>query len=81
MAVFELDPMRYVPAGHHIIDEGEARLPWTFVTPPSPIVCRHKAFMVAEVMPAPPQIRLGKLEKWWWISWSKEATWLGLLSL
>lgn len=54
MAVFELDPTRYVPLGHHIIDGGEARLPRTFVTPPSPIVRRHEAFMVAEVMPAPP---------------------------
>lgn len=59
MAVFAIDPHWYVPAGQHIIDGGAARLPRTFVTPPSPIVHRHEEYMVAEVMPLPPLDQLG----------------------
>ena len=54
MANFPLDPMQYLPAGHHIIDVGDARWPRTFVTPHIPIVPRHEDFMLAEAMPVPP---------------------------
>lgn len=37
MANFKLDPHRYLPVGHHIIDGGELRLPRTFVTPVCPV--------------------------------------------
>jgi hypothetical protein len=33
MANFELDPHRFLPRGHGIIDGGVLRLPRTFVTP------------------------------------------------
>ena len=46
--------MLYVPAGHHIVYGGEAHVPWTFVTPHTPIVRRHEEFILAEVMPSPP---------------------------
>ncbi|XBH90781.1 hypothetical protein VPH35_082346 [Triticum aestivum] len=58
MANFALDPQRYVPVGHHIIDRGVHWLPRTFVSPPSPIVRSHESFMIAEVMPAPPLPRM-----------------------
>lgn len=59
MAVFVLDPLHYVPVGHHIVDGEANRVPRTFVTPPSPIVRRHEEFMVAEVMPLPPLDQVG----------------------
>ena len=59
MANFHLDPLRYVPAGHHIVDGGEDRLPRTFVTPHTPIVRRHEEFMLAEVMPIPQPDEIG----------------------
>ena len=33
MAVYELDPRRFLPAGHDIIDGGAERLPRTYYTP------------------------------------------------
>ena len=59
MANFHLAPLLYVPAGHHIVDGGEALVPRTFVTPHTPIVCRHEEFMLAEVMPIPPLDQIG----------------------
>ena len=53
MANYELDPQRFVPAGHHIIDGGDRRLPRTFITPAARPPRRHEEYMVAEVMPAP----------------------------
>ncbi|KAE8803737.1 hypothetical protein D1007_20428 [Hordeum vulgare] len=54
MANFELDPLRFVPQGHNIIDEGPDRLPRTFIMPTIPITRRHEQFIVVEVMPSPP---------------------------
>ena len=59
MANFHLDPQLYVPAGHHVIDGGEDRLPRTFVSPHTPIVRRHEEFMLAEVMPIPQPDEIG----------------------
>ena len=56
---FPLDPLLYVPAGHHIVDGGDARLPRTYVTPHTPLVRRHEEFMLAEVMPIPPPDQIG----------------------
>lgn len=53
MAVFTIDPLRYMPAGHHIIDDCAHRVSRTFVMLPSSIVKRHEEYMVAEVMPLP----------------------------
>ena len=36
MATFELDPARWFPIGHQIIDGGATRLPRTFYTPTTP---------------------------------------------
>ena len=63
MANFPLDPLLYVPAGHHIVDGGDARLPRTFVTPHIPIVRRHEEFMLAEVMPIPPPDQIGVIRQ------------------
>ena len=59
MANFPLDPMQYVPAGHHIIDAGDARWPPTYVTPHVPIVHHHEDYMLAEVMPVPAANEIG----------------------
>jgi len=69
MANFHLDPLRYVPAGHHIVDGGEDRLPRTFVTPHIPIVRRHEEFMLAEVMliPQPDEIGAAREEVVQWL--------------
>ena len=56
---FPLDPLLYVPAGHHIVDGGDARLPRTYVTRHTPLVRRHEEFMLAEVMPIPPPDQIG----------------------
>lgn len=53
MANNELDPERFVPAGHHIIDGGEHRLPHTFFTPAAHPPRGDEDYMVAKVMPAP----------------------------
>ena len=53
MANYELDPQRFVPVGHHIIDGGVCRLPRTFFMPAARPTRRHEDYMVAEVMPAP----------------------------
>ena len=63
MANFAIDPMLYVPAGHHIIDGGVNRLPRTFVSPPSPMVRSHERFLIAEVMPAPPLDQMGQVRE------------------
>ncbi|XBH87214.1 hypothetical protein VPH35_074719 [Triticum aestivum] len=63
MANFAIDPMRYVSAGHHIIDRGVNRLPRTFVSPPSPMVHSHERFLIAEVMPAPPLDQMGQVRE------------------
>ena len=53
MANYELDPQRFVPPGHLIIDDGDRRLPRTIFTPATRPPRRHEDYMVAEVMPAP----------------------------
>ena len=63
MANFELDPERFVPAGHHIIDSGAFRLSRTFITPSARQDRRHEDYMVAEVMPAPPAGEEGHVRK------------------
>ena len=59
MAVYELDPHRYLPAGHQIVDGGANRLPHTFFTAGARPEWRHEDFMVAEIMPPPPPEAMG----------------------
>ncbi|KAK1695346.1 hypothetical protein QYE76_012043 [Lolium multiflorum] len=54
MANFELDPHRFLPRGHGIIDGGVLRLPRTFVTPTQFTPDQFESFCVAVVEPEPP---------------------------
>ncbi|KAM0847558.1 hypothetical protein ACQ4PT_054943 [Festuca glaucescens] len=54
MANFELDPTRWVPLGHQIIDGGSTRLPRTFYTPSVTPPRRHDNICTAIMMPPPP---------------------------
>ncbi|KAM0878205.1 hypothetical protein ACQ4PT_035013 [Festuca glaucescens] len=54
MANFELDPMRWVPLGHQIIDGGPTLLPRTFYTPSIAPPRRHDNICTAIMMPPPP---------------------------
>ncbi|KAM0844874.1 hypothetical protein ACQ4PT_056795 [Festuca glaucescens] len=49
MANFELDPHRFLPRGHGIIDGGPNRLPQTYVTPSSFVPDQFESFCVAVV--------------------------------
>jgi hypothetical protein len=55
MAVFELDPVRWVPMGHHLVDGGPTRLPRTFYTPSEDPPIRYDNYVVAILEPAPLQ--------------------------
>jgi hypothetical protein len=59
MAVFELDPARWVPHGHQIEDGGPTRLPRTFYTPSEDPPQRYGNYVVAILEPAPPQAEEG----------------------
>jgi len=63
MAVYELDPHRFLPAGHQIIDGGPMRLPRTFVTPAVRPDRTHENFMVAEVLPSPTPTAMGAVRE------------------
>src|SRR3954470_5192993 len=63
MAVYELDPHRFLPAGHQIIDGGPARLPRTYITPAVRPVRNHENFMVAEVTPSPDAAAMGAVRE------------------
>ena len=54
MAVYEIDPFRFIPAGFDIVDGGADRLPRTFYTPATPPPRAHEQYMVAIVEPLPP---------------------------
>ena len=54
MAVYAIDPHRFLPAGFDVVDGGEDRLPRTYYSPVVPLPRRHKQFMVAIVEPLPP---------------------------
>jgi hypothetical protein len=54
MANFELDPARWVPLGHQIVDGGPTRLPRTFYTPAVVPAGRHGSYCVALIEPPPP---------------------------
>ncbi|KAM0835430.1 hypothetical protein ACQ4PT_062941 [Festuca glaucescens] len=54
MANFEVDPARWLPLGHHIIDGGPTHLPRTFYNPSVNPPVRHGNFLVAVLEPAPP---------------------------
>jgi hypothetical protein len=55
MAAFELDPARWVPMGHHLVDGGPTRLPRTFYTPSEDPPARYGNYVVAILEPAPLQ--------------------------
>ena len=59
MAVFEIDPHRFIPAGFDIEDGGADRLPRTFYTPVVPPPRAHEQYMVAIVEPIPPPELVG----------------------
>ncbi|KAM0851404.1 hypothetical protein ACQ4PT_052427 [Festuca glaucescens] len=54
MANFELDPHRFLPRGHGIIDGGALRLPRTFVTPSHFVPDQFESYCVAVVELEPP---------------------------
>ena len=54
MAVYAIDPHRFVLAGYDIVDGGEDRLPRTFYTPAQAPPRRHESFMVGIVEPLSP---------------------------
>jgi hypothetical protein len=59
MAVFELDPARWVPHGHQIEDGGPTRLSRMFYTPSEDPSQRYGNYVVAILEPAPPQAEEG----------------------
>jgi hypothetical protein len=59
MAVFELDPTRWVPLGHQIEDGGPHRLPRMFYTPSEDPPSRFGNYVVAILEPPPPQAEEG----------------------
>ena len=59
MAVFEIDPHRFIPAGFDIEDGVADRLPRTFYTPAVPPPRAHEQYMVAIVEPIPPPELVG----------------------
>jgi hypothetical protein len=54
MANFEVDPVRWLTLGHHIVDGGPMRLPRTFYNPSVTPPVRHGNYLVAVLEPAPP---------------------------
>ncbi|KAE8769096.1 hypothetical protein D1007_59367 [Hordeum vulgare] len=54
MENFELEPERFLPPGHNIIDAGPDRLTWTYTMLDVPITRHHEQYVIAEVLPAPP---------------------------
>jgi hypothetical protein len=54
MANFELDPAPWLPWGHHVIDGGPTRLPWTFYFPLQDPPEQHQQYCVAVIEPAQP---------------------------
>lgn len=55
MAVYALDPRRFLPTGYDIIDAGGDRLPHTYFTAAQAPPRMHDQFMVAIVEPIPPE--------------------------
>jgi hypothetical protein len=51
MANFELDPARWVPLGHQIVDRGPTRLPRTFYTPAIMPAIRHGSTVLLSLSP------------------------------
>jgi hypothetical protein len=54
MAVFELDPMLWLPWGHQVINGGNARLSRSFYTPANDPPWMHQAYCIAVIESAPP---------------------------
>lgn len=55
VANFELDPRRFLPAGHDIVDGGPFHVPRTYYTPAQAPPRRHESYMVGIVEPMPSQ--------------------------
>jgi hypothetical protein len=51
MALFELDPARWVPQGHQIEDGGPTRLPRMFYTPLEDPPARYGNYVIAILEP------------------------------
>jgi hypothetical protein len=54
MANFEVDPLPWLPWGHHFINGGPTRLPRSFYYPIEDPLPQHQAYCYAVVHPAPP---------------------------
>lgn len=54
MENYELDPRRFLPAGHDIVDGRPFRVPRTFYTPAQAPPRHHEAYMVGIVEPVLP---------------------------
>ncbi|KAM0927092.1 hypothetical protein ACQ4PT_003199 [Festuca glaucescens] len=54
MAVFEVDPLPWLPWGHQIIDGGPTRLPRTYYYAAQDPLVLHQSFCIATVDPPPP---------------------------
>ncbi|KAM0868195.1 hypothetical protein ACQ4PT_041499 [Festuca glaucescens] len=54
MAVFEVDPLPWLPWGHQVIDGGPTRLPRTYYYAAQDPPALHQAFCIATVEPPPP---------------------------
>jgi hypothetical protein len=53
MAVFEVDPVPWLPWGHQVIDGGPTRLPRSYYYAAQDPPARHQAFCIATVDPPP----------------------------
>src|ERR1041385_1260251 len=63
MAIYKVDPHRFLPAGHVIVDGGPTRLPRTFVTAGRRPERRHEEYVVAEVMSPPLPEQMGQVRE------------------
>ncbi|KAM0865930.1 hypothetical protein ACQ4PT_042941 [Festuca glaucescens] len=54
MAVFEVDPLPWLPWGHQIIDGGPTRLPRTYYYAAQDPPMQHQSYYIATVDPPPP---------------------------
>ncbi|KAM0870932.1 hypothetical protein ACQ4PT_039719 [Festuca glaucescens] len=56
MAVFEVDPMPWLPWGHQVIDGGPTRLPRTYYYAAEDPPAQHHSYCIAVMDPAPPPL-------------------------
>ncbi|KAM0895253.1 hypothetical protein ACQ4PT_023971 [Festuca glaucescens] len=56
MAVFEVDPLPWLPWGHQVIDGGPTRLPRTYYYATEDPLSQHHSYCIAVMDPAPPPL-------------------------